>query len=127
MGKKRTESPQPPATVVWEGDSKEVLKSFPKKIRAAFGLEIRCLQDGDMPSNSRPMQSVGRRVYELREMDANGWYRVIYLQRIAGRIFMLHSFVKKSAKTSQRDLNIAKQRLKDVNARLAKEKKDAED
>ena len=119
---KQGERPEP-AIVVWEGDSKEVLKSFPKKIRAAFGLEIRCLQDADMPTNSRPMQSIGKRVYELRQMDSNGWYRVIYLQRIAGRLFMLHSFVKKSAKTSQRDVSIARQRLKDVQARLAEEKK----
>lgn len=111
--------------MVWEGDSKEVLKSFPKKIRAAFGLELRSLQDGGMPTNSRPMQSIGKRVYELRQMDSKGWYRAIYLQRIAGRLFMLHSFVKKSAKTSQRDLNIAKQRLKEVQARLVKERKNA--
>ena len=71
------------------------------------------------------MQSIGRGVFELRQADANGWYRIVYMQRIAGRLFMLHSFVKKSAKTSQRDLNIAKQRLKGVRERLAKEKKDA--
>jgi phage-related protein len=73
------------------------------------------------------MQSIGRGVFELRQADTNGWYRIVYMQRIAGRLFMLHSFVKKSAKTSQRDLNIAKQRLKGVRERLAKEKKDAKD
>jgi len=123
MAKKKSSESQAPALVVWEGDSKEVLKSFPKRIRVDFGLEIRALQDGDMPKNSRPMQSIGKRVYELRQMDSNGWYRVIYLQRVAGKLYMLHSFVKKSARTSQRDLNIAKERLTDVTARLAKEKK----
>jgi len=103
------------------------LKSFPKKIRVDFGLDIRRLQDGELPTGSRPMQSIGRGVFELRQADTSGWYRVVYMQRVAGRLFMLHSFVKKSAKTSQRDLNIAKQRLKGVRERLAKEKKDAKD
>jgi len=125
MPRKKPVETQEPAIVVWEGNSKEVLKTFPKKMRAAFGLEVRSLQDGDMPTNSRPMQSIGKRVYELRQMDSNGWYRVIYLQRVAGHLFMLHSFVKKSAKTSQQDLNIAKQRLKVVQARLAEERKNA--
>lgn len=70
------------------------------------------------------MKSIGKGVFELRQMDANGWYRVIYLRKIGNRLFMLHSFVKKSAKTSQKDLNIASNRLKQVQARLVEEKKD---
>lgn len=58
-------------------------------------------------------------------MDSKGWYQLIYLKKISDRLFMLHSFVKKSAKTSPRDMNVAKSRLKDVQARLAMEKKDA--
>jgi len=71
------------------------------------------------------MQSIGRGVFELRQADDDGWYRVIFLKKIAGRIFMLHSFVKKSAKTSQNNLNIAKTRLTHVQARLLEEKKNA--
>ena len=40
------------------------------------------------------------------QRDDNGWYRVIYTKKIAGRRFMLHSFIKKSAKTNQRDLDV---------------------
>ena len=36
---------------------------------------------------------------------------------------MLHSFVKKSAKTSRKDLSIAENRLKAVRAKLLEEKK----
>ena len=45
-------------------------------------------------------------------MDDRGWYRVIYLQRIENRLHDLHSFIKKSAKTSTHDLNIASERLR---------------
>jgi phage-related protein len=58
-------------------------------------------------------------------MDDNGWYRVIYLGKVANRLHILHAFVKKSAKTSRNDLQIASVRLKLVNARLLEEKRDA--
>lgn len=119
------DAPQQDATVIWEGDSLEVLRDFPRAIKKGLGEDLQRMQLGEKPRDSRPMQSIGKGVFELRQIDGKGWYRVIYLKKIANRIFMLHSFVKKSAKTSPRDLNIAKSRLKDVLAMLTKEKKDA--
>jgi len=89
------------------------------------GQDLHRVQLGEKPLDSRPMKSIGMGVFELRQMDRNGWYRLIYLKKIGDRLFVLHSFIKKSAKTSQRNLNIAKKRLKQVHAMLAKEKKDA--
>lgn len=111
--------------VVWEGDCLEVLRGFPQGVKRNFGREIQRLQEGERPLDSRPMRTIGQGVFELRQADDHGWYRVIYLTKIAGRIFMLHSFVKQSAKTSPRDLAIAKNRLQLVQARLQEEKKDA--
>ena len=113
------------AEVVWEGDCLEVLRTFPKPIREDLGAEIRRLQLGERAINSRPMPSIGPRVFELKQVDDRGWYRVIYLGKVGNRIYMLHSFVKKSAKTSRNDLRVASARLKAVNARLLQEKKDA--
>ena len=113
------------ANVAWEGDSLEVLKSFPKAIRQEIGLDIRRLQQARLPHDSRPMKSIGQGVYELRQRDANGWYRLIYLTRISGTLYMLHGFTKKSAKTSRNDISIATSRLKAVRARIAEEKKNA--
>lgn len=82
------------------------------------------LQLGEKPLISRSMQSIGRGVYGLRQTDDRGWCRVIYLQRVGDRIFVLHSLVKKSAKTPANDLKIAKNRLKEVRRRLEQEKRD---
>jgi phage-related protein len=114
------------AEVVWEGDSLEVVRTFPKPIREDLGADIRRLQLGERPLSSRPMPSIGRRVYELKQRDDKGWYRVIYLSTVGNRLYMLHSFVKKSAKTSRNDVRIATARLKAVNARLLEEKKNAQ-
>ena len=111
--------------VAWEGDCLEVVRSFPKPIREDLGADIRRLQVGAKPLKSRPMSSTGKRVYELRQMDDKGWYRVIYLGKVGNRFHMLHAFVKKSAKTSPADLRVATARLKAVRARLAEEKKNA--
>jgi phage-related protein len=35
--------------VVWEGDSKEVLTSFPEEVKRHFGFEIYGLQVGEEP------------------------------------------------------------------------------
>ena len=111
------------AEVVWEGDSLEVLRSFPKEIRKELGADIQRLQFGKRPLDYRPMKSIGQGVFELRGRDQNGWYRVVYLSRVDDRVYMLHSFVKKSAKTSRKDLSIAEARLKSVRAKLREEKK----
>lgn len=111
--------------VAWEGDCLEVVRTFSKAVREDLGADIRRLQLGVKPLSSRPMPSIGARVFELRQMDDRGWYRVIYLGKVGNRLHMLHAFVKKSAKTSRNDLSIAATRLKAVNARLLEEKRNA--
>ncbi len=101
----------------------QVLRSFPKAIRTEFGLELYRLQLGEMPLDSNPMKSIGQGVFELRQRDENGWYRVIYLAIVGNKFHVLHSFVKRSAKTPAKDLSTAENRLKVVKSRLQEEKK----
>src|SRR5437870_5045556 len=107
----------PDAKVAWEGDSLAAVRAFPPVIRQEIGLDIRRLQQGNMPHDSRPMRSIGKGVFELRQRDSRGWYRLIYLTHVGDTLYMLHAFTKKSAKTSRNDLAIAASRLKNVRAR----------
>ncbi len=50
--------------IAWEGDSLELIRSFPPGVRADLGAELRRLQQRQLPLNSRPMKSIGPRVYE---------------------------------------------------------------
>ena len=84
MGSENRESET--AEVVWEGDSLDVIRRFPDPVRQDLGAEIRRLQTGNRALNSRPMPSIGARVYELREQNERAWYRVIYLAKIGNRI-----------------------------------------
>ena len=110
------------AEIVWEGDSKEVLRSFPEAAMQNFGFELWQLQQGERPLNYRPLPSVGSGVFELRDQDERGWYRVVYLSRIDDVIYVLHCF-EKSREMPGKDFQKSKQRFRAVKARLAQEKK----
>lgn len=78
-----------PARIEWTGDSRDVLRSFPKPSQFELGGEIWKLQIGQRPTNIRPMKSIGKGVFELRARDDAGWYRVIYLSKVDEVIYML--------------------------------------
>jgi phage-related protein len=111
------------APVAWEGNSREVFMSFPETVKHNFGFYLWQLQEGESPTNYRPLPSVGAGVYELRDQDERAWYRVVYLSRINNVIHVLHCFEKKSRQMPKRDFEKARQRLKVVKAHLAQEKK----
>jgi phage-related protein len=111
------------AAVAWEGDSREVLLSFPDGVRQNLGFQLWQLQQGERPTDYRPLPSIGTGVFELRDQDERAWYRVVYLSRINDVIYVLHCFEKKSREMPRRDFETAKRRLKAVKARLAEEKK----
>jgi phage-related protein len=118
------------AQINWVGDAKEVLSAFPHEIKGVFGYSLRRLQKGLLPDcDARRMESVGKGVWELKTADERTWYRMIYLTRIGNALYVLHAFEKDSRKTDQRDLEIAKSRLKLVLAQLraAKEEGDGQE
>ena len=111
------------ALIAWEGDSKEVISSFPDEARQNLGFQLRLLQRGQQPTDYRPMSTVGTGVFELRDQDERAWYRVIYLSRIRDVVHVLHCFEKRSRETPSKEINTARQRLKSVRARMTLEKK----
>jgi len=94
--KNRVPEVQPVAELFWEGDSLDVVRSFPERIRKKLG-EIRRVQKGAKPHDFKPMKSIGAKVFELRQRDGAGWYRTICFGVIEQKLFVLHSFIKKSA------------------------------
>lgn len=111
------------AGISWEGSSLDVMSSFPSAVKKRLGFQLRLLQQGAEPTDYRAMATVGRGVYELRDEDESGWYRVIYLSRIRGFIYVLHCFKKQSRKTPRHDIAVAKRRLSTVRERLAAAKR----
>jgi phage-related protein len=116
----------PIASVSWEGDSWETLKSWPREMQHDFGVALREMQEGRRPTmDARPMQSVGKGVFELKDADDATWYRLLYLARIDDVIYVLDCFTKNTRKTESNTLNKARARLSQVRLRIQERKKEA--
>lgn len=71
------------------------------------------VQEGLEPSDWKPMSSVGSSVREIR-VQVGGQYRIIYLATLPNAVYVLHVFTKKTQKTPQKDIALAKTRYKEV-------------
>lgn len=95
------------------GSSLADLAGFPDKARRQAGFELWQVQNGLMPSDFKPMLVVGSGAYEIR-IHARGEWRVIYVARFTSGIYVLHAFHKKTQKTRQEDVEIAKRRYRQI-------------
>ena len=118
-------APQEEIPIAWMGDSHDVLRSFPAAVKCDLGYALGQVQFGQSPPDSRSLSDIGQGVFEFREADASSWYRLVYLKKTAGRIWVLHCFQKKSNQIQRRDLELIRQRLKSVKEIIAEEARDA--
>lgn len=95
------------------GASLDDLRAFPAPARRAAGYQLCQVQQGLDPDDWRPMPSIGPGVIEIR-LHEEGEFRVFYVAKLADTIHVLHAFQKKTRKTAQRDLELAKARLKQI-------------
>lgn len=103
--------------IYWHGTSFKDLLSFPDDIMSEAGHQLRKVQRGLSPANSKPMKTVGSGAIEIIVNDSDGWFRVIYVAKFKDFVHVLHSFQKKTNKTSKQDINIARQRYKEIPGR----------
>ena len=99
--------------LAWVGRSRDDLRAFPAESRREAGHQLNLVQLGLKPDDYRSMPSVGPGVVEIR-IHADTEFRVFYVARYADTVFVLHAFEKKTRKTSQRDIDLGKERLKEV-------------
>ena len=95
------------------GSSQDDLKNFPAEARRAAGFEIFAVQQGLMPSDWKPMPEVGSGAMEIR-IHVLGEWRVIYVAKFADFIYILHAFQKKTKKTRQEDIELARKRYRAI-------------
>ena len=109
--------------IQWIGTSHNTVREFPADARALIGEELRSVQKGLMPSDFKPMPTVGVGAYEIR-VRAGNQYRVIYVAKFADAVYVLHTFVKKTQKTAQRDLDIAKSGYTELMSQIISQRKE---
>ena len=103
--------------LLWSGSSKSDLKGFPAETRRVAGYQLWLVQQGRVPDDWKPLQSVGIGAKEIR-VHTGREHRVIYIASFAEGVYVLHAFEKKTRRTARRDLELARARLREVVNRL---------
>lgn len=93
---------------------RDEIESWPVGILANYArlveLVVEFGPDLRMP-HSRPL---GAGLFELRPHGREGIGRALYCCLRGHRVVVLHAFIKKTQTTPQRDLKVARQRMKEV-------------
>ena len=100
-------------TLKWLGSSRADLKAFDVDARSEAGYQLDKVQRGEEPTDWKPMNTVALGVKEIRIHTAKE-NRVLYIAKFAEAVYVLHAFTKKSQKTEQRDIDIAKRRFAEL-------------
>lgn len=96
--------------IQWLGSSRTDLKAFPMDARRVAGFQLRLVQRGSDPNDWKPLRTVGPGVREIR-VHTGLEHRVVYVATFAEAVYVLHAFAKRTAKTAQRDIRLARTRF----------------
>lgn len=99
--------------LIWVGSALEDLRAFSEDARRAAGHQLHLLQLGLEPDDWKPMPSIGGGVRELR-IHTELEHRVCYVAKFAEGIYVLHAFEKKTQRTRQANIDMAKECLQAV-------------
>ena len=104
--------------VKFVGSSLDDLRAFPKSPRQDMGRQLNRIQQGKEPLDWKPIGSVGPGVREIHVRDGGNNYRCMYVTNLGNAVYVLHVFMKKSQKTARKDIDLAKSRIKELQAGL---------
>ena len=100
----------------WIRSTRADLASFPEDVKDAIGYALYIAQRGDKHPDAEPLRGFGGAgILEVVEDYAGDTYRAVYTVRLAGRIYVLHVFQKKSKcgiKTPKTESELIKSRLR---------------
>ena len=99
--------------ITWLGTSRDDVEAFSEKVRQILGAELMAVQSGYEPSDWKLMNRSGPGVREIR-IQYEGQFRVIYIAKFSESIYVLHAFRKKTQRTSRQDIELARNRLKQI-------------
>jgi phage-related protein len=102
--------------VAWIGSARADLASFPEDVKDVIGYALYIAQSGGKHTDAKPLRGFGGAgILEIVEDHAGDTYRAVYTVRLAGRIYVLHVFQKKSKtgiKTPKQQIELIRSRLK---------------
>lgn len=108
--------------VEWIGSSRDDLRTMPQDVRDTFGYALYEAQRGKQHRRTKRLKGDLAGLVELVDDFNRNTYRAIYTVKLAGVVYVLHVFQKKSTRgiaTPKRDLAVIKERWKRAKAHYA--------
>ena len=104
----------------WVGSSLSDLRRFPDKVQQVMGYAFYRAQVGGKHPQAKPLHGFGGAgVLEVVEDFDGDAYRAVYTVRLAGAVYVLHVFQKKSKHgiaTPRHEMELIRARLRDAEA-----------
>lgn len=110
---RRTEQMCALKELIWIGSSRADLKAFPSEVQDAVGYGLYQAQLGLLPAAAKVLRGFKGVVEIVCDFDKNA-YRSVYATKIGNKIYVLHTFQKKSKsgiKTPREDMLLVRRRL----------------
>ena len=102
--------------LVWIGSTLKDLRAFPEAVKDVMGFALREAQAGGKHPDAKPLKGYkGAGVLEVVDDFDGDTYRAVYTVKMAGVVYALHAFQKKSKTgkaTDKTDLKMIERRLK---------------
>ncbi len=93
---------------------KEEIESWPFGILADYARIVELLMEFGPQLRMPHSRALGDGLFELRPLGTEGIGRVFYCFMVQKRIVVLHAFRKKTQETPERELRLARKRMKEV-------------
>ena len=100
--------------IYWVGTSYKDLLEFPDDVKRYAGYQLHRIQNGLDPEDWKSFQTVGKGVKEIRISEDGNTFRIMYVAKFSEKVYVLHSFQKKTQKTRNQDISIAKIRYNSI-------------
>ena len=92
----------------------EAIEAWPVDVLADYAHLIELLAEHGPDLRLPHSRAMGDGLFEIRPRGREGIGRALYCFRLGRRIVVLHAFIKKTAQTPERDLKLARKRLKEI-------------
>jgi len=93
---------------------KAVIENWPDSLLADYARIVELLMEFGPHLRMPHSRSMGDGLFELRPRGSGGIGRVFYCFVVDRRIVILHAFIKKTQVTPQKEIRIARKRMKEV-------------
>lgn len=101
----------------WVRAARKVYERFPIAVRDRVNIALTIAAEGSKADIAKPLKGLGSGIMEIAARYRTDAYRVVYTTKIAGMLWVIHAFQKKSkigVRTPKAEIDLVRERLKQL-------------